>query len=74
MARIPVASLVSAVKGHAHAHYNDGKAWDYVVECLSDADIEELVCNRWSVNGAIKAVNDGYCKVVREEINNCRFD
>lgn len=50
-----VASLVKAVKNFANENYEkDG--WDIVVECYSDAEIEEIIGGARTPAGAIKKV------------------
>jgi len=47
--------LVLAVRAHAYLNYEkDG--WDYVCECYSDEEIEELIGKATTVKGAIKKV------------------
>ena len=47
--------LVAAVRQHAEENYSvDG--WDYVVECLSDAEITEIIKTARTTAGAIKMV------------------
>ena len=49
-----MSSMVQSVRGFALDHYNrDG--WDYLVECWSDADIEEAIGNARTIAGAIAA-------------------
>jgi len=47
--------LVEAVKAHAVDNYESG-GWDYLVECYSDAEVEELIGKATTVKGAIKKV------------------
>ena len=45
--------LIDAVRAYSIAHYEkDG--WDYVVECYSDAQIEEIIKTARTAAGAIK--------------------
>jgi hypothetical protein len=47
--------LVQAVKDYALAWYHDG-GWDLVVECWSDAEIEETIQGAKTDRGAIRKV------------------
>lgn len=52
-----LAELIPAVREHAIANYNEG-GWDYVVECLEDSDIAELIGDNITVAGAIASVEE----------------
>ncbi len=47
--------LVLAVRAHAYLNYEKG-GWDYVCECYSDEDIEEIIGKARTAKGAIKKV------------------
>jgi len=47
--------MVEAVKAHAVDHYEED-GWDYLVECYSDAEVEEMLGKCRTVAGAIKKV------------------
>ncbi len=49
--------LIEAVKRHAEDHYNED-GWDFVVETMDDAEIDEHIGTARSVIGAI--ANVGY--------------
>jgi hypothetical protein len=49
------AELVAAVKAHATANYESG-GWDIIVECWSDAEIEEAIAGATSIKQAIAKV------------------
>lgn len=48
-------ALVDGVKAHARLHYEEG-AWDTIIECYSDADIEKMFGNATTLIGAVRAV------------------
>jgi hypothetical protein len=47
--------MVDAVKAHAVEHYEED-GWDYLVECYSNEEVEELIGKCRTVSGAIKKV------------------
>ena len=47
--------FIKAVKAYALQHYNRG-GWDYVVECYSDSEIEDIIKTARTVAGAIRMV------------------
>jgi hypothetical protein len=47
--------MVEAVKAHAVEHYEED-GWDYLVECYSDGEVEELIGKARTIAGAIKKV------------------
>jgi hypothetical protein len=54
-ASVPTAELVQAVKEHAVKFYRQN-GWDFIVECWSDAEIEEAIAGCRSKRAAIAAV------------------
>lgn len=67
-----VSEMVAAVKLYAQSHY--GKfSWDYVVECLSDSDIEKLIGKARTVGGAIQAVWAKYVKGINSMVSETRW-
>lgn len=66
--------MISHVKSYAARLYERGLGWDYVVECLSDSDIEELLGRARTLNGAVMAVWNKYVRSIHEQSRNCRFE
>lgn len=51
------AALVAAVRAHARANYSTG-GWDYVVECMDDAELLEVIGDATTEAAAIAAVGE----------------
>ncbi len=49
--------MVDAVREHAEANY-EADGWDYVVECYSRKDLEEIIGSATTEKGAIEAVGE----------------
>ena len=54
--------LINAVKAQALKWYDKGWCWDYVLECLSNADILAHIGNARTEKGAINNVFKSYVK------------
>ena len=48
--------LIEDIKAHAMQHYDDGRLWDYIIECDTDEALEEKIklSKARSVNGFAK--------------------
>ena len=46
-------SLVEQIKEHAYQNYNGNQGWDFVIETMEDADIEDALLgrNEWDYIG-----------------------
>lgn len=65
-------ALVKAVKEQAYQYYNKYPAWSYVVECLSDAEIADLIGDRvTTVKGAVAQVYAKYVKDIALQAQEC---
>lgn len=62
-----IGELVSAVRKHSLAHYDDGAGWDYVEECWGDDDVERIIreADAKSTDEAIAAVASA-CGILAE--------
>lgn len=65
-------ALVNAVKEQAYQYYNKYPAWSYVVECLSDAEIADLIGDKvTTVKGAVTQVYAKYVKGIAIQAREC---
>lgn len=58
-----VAGMVAAVREYALEHYEDGKCWDMVIECLDEAEIVGYIGRARTTNGAIWAVWNKFVRI-----------
>jgi hypothetical protein len=66
--------LVQMLKKYAFEHYEED-GFDVLVECYTDAEIEELIAGARTINGCIKKVKDelGPYNSYRKEIESTAF-
>lgn len=66
-------SLINAVKAQALKWYDKGWCWDYVLECLSNADILGFIGKATTEKGAVNNVFKNYVRPLQTGQSNAAW-